>query len=472
MELWKWSASETADKIKSGDVSCLEVVDSHLKRLADINPLINAVPVQFQEESRAQAQEMDKKRRQYDVLPPLYGVPVTTKINVDLIGQANSDGVVAYKNNLASADAPVVANLKADGAIIIGQTNTPEFSIRWFTSNALHGTSLNPWDPEYTPGGSSGAAAGAVAAGIGCIAHGNDMGGSLRYPAFCCGVSTIRPSFGRIANASPSSNSGRPPVSQLFSVQGPIGRTVADVRLALASMSKYSPWDADWTPTKDSGRTRQASLKIAYNADPFAEGITPGIRASLDKARAALEAAGHTVIEVELPQAKKASELWGRLTMAEVDSMQIEALKQHGSEGVNRSVSAMRAFFGASTLQSLMLDLTERNRLRCEWSLFLDTYDLVLMPVSSQEAFVNDFDFLYPEKIDSLLRAQRFLLMINMLGLPSVAVPTGLSGQLPVGVQLVGAPLDDELCLSAAEQVEAYCGTLSDRLWQHSFIAR
>lgn len=471
MAIWKWSASETAQKIKQGEVSCVEVVTSHLQRLDEINPKINAVPVQLHEQSLALARELDNKRSQLAELPPLYGVPVTTKINMDLAGQANSDGVVAFKNHIATQDAPVVANLKQDGAIILGLTNTPEFSIRWFTSNELHGTSLNPWDPAVTPGGSSGAAAAAVAAGIGCIAHGNDMGGSLRHPAYCCGVATIRPSFGRIANGNPSAAGGRPPISQLLSVQGPLARSIADVRLGLASMSRYSAFDADWSPAKDSGRGKKAPFRIAYQPDPFGEGISPAVQAAMEQAREALIAAGHRVEEVKLPDALQMSEIWGRLTMAEVVSMQRQELEQYGSAGVKRTVNAYRDFFGEPTLASTMRDLMDRNRIRRAWSLLLADYDLVLMPVSAEQAFANDLDFHQPEQIGRILRAQRFLLIINALGLPSVAVPTGLHNQVPVGVQLVGAPMDDELCLQGAQAIEDHCGTLSESLWQHGFIA-
>lgn len=465
-EIWQWSAVATAERIRKGEVSCLEVVDSHLQRLDAIDPHINAVPVRLHEQARARARELDAQRRSGAELPPLFGVPVTVKINVDLAGQANSDGVVALAGNIASADAPVVANLKHDGAVIIGQTNTPEFSIRWCTSNALHGVSLNPWDAGLTPGGSSGAAAAAVAAGIGCIAHGNDMGGSLRYPAYCCGVATIRPSFGRIANGNPSANSGRMPVSQMFSVQGPIARSVADVRLALASMARYSSFDADWSPARDSGRGKQAPFRIAFQLDPFGDGVSPAVQAAMARARETLQAAGHTLEEVELPHARRLAELWGRLNMVEVESLQREDLAKYASPETVRVVDAYSAHFGVPDLKGLMAELTERNLIRRAWSELLERYDLVLMPVSAREAFANDEDFIHPERIPELLRAQRFLCMINALGLPSAAVPTGLADGVPVGVQLVGAPLDDELCLQAAEAIEAHCGTLTDTLWK------
>ncbi|NHI01582.1 amidase [Oceanimonas sp. MB9] len=469
MTIWKWSAVETARRIKDGDISCEQVVQSHLTRLDEVNPRLNAVVVPLHEQSLAEARRLDRQRRPGDALPPLFGVPVTTKINMDLAGQANSDGVPAYRNNMATDDAPVIANLRQDGAIVIGLTNTPEFSIRWFTSNPLHGVSLNPWNPDVTPGGSSGAA---VAAGIGCIAHGNDMGGSLRHPAYCCGVSTIRPSFGRIANGNPSATGGRPPMSQLLSVQGPIARSVADVRLGLASMARYSAFDADWSPARDSGRGKGGVLRIAYQADPFGEGVSAPVLAAMEQAKAALQSAGHRVEAVTLPDARQASNIWGCITLAEVDALQRDELERHGSAEVVQVVDAYRAFFGTPTLTGTMQALMERNRIRRAWSQLLEQYDLVLMPVSAEPAFANDLDMREPNQIPRMLRAQRFLLMINALGLPAAAVPTGLHQGVPMGVQLVGAPLDDALCLQGAQAIEDHCGTLSQALWQQGVIAR
>lgn len=466
MTIWQWSAAETAEKIRKREVSCVEVTQAHLARLDAINPALNAVVVPLHEQALARARELDAGRHGLDPLPPLYGVPVTIKINVDQAGQANSDGIPAYRDQIASEDAPVVANLRRDGAVILGQTNTPEFSIRWFTSNPLHGASLNPWNAELTPGGSSGAAAAAVAAGIGCIAHGNDMGGSLRHPAYCCGVTTIRPSFGRIANGNPSATGGRPPVSQLLSVQGPIARSVADVRLGLASMARRSAFDADWTPARSSGRLRQGPLRVAFQLDPFGDGVAPGVELAMRQAREALLAAGHRVEEVTLPDAAEAAALWGRVTMAEVAALFQSEMDQHGSGPLRETVRAYGEHFGPVGLEQVMRDLMARNRIRRAWSQLFERHDLVLLPVSAELAFPNELDFRQPDQIPRLLRAQRFAYLINLLGLPSVALPTGLLDGVPLGVQLIGAQLDDDCCLQGAQAIESQLGTLAQQLWQ------
>src|SRR5262249_19437700 len=170
-----------------------------------------------------------------ETLGPLHGVTVTCKINVDYAGRATTNGVVAFKDRIAKADSPPVANWRKAGAIAIGRTNVPPFSARFFTSNALHGRTLNPWDAARTPGGSSGGAAAAVATGIGPLAHGSDRAGSVRYPAYACGVVGLRPTIGRIASFDGCAPGDPSITTQLTSVQGPLARSIRDLRLGLVT---------------------------------------------------------------------------------------------------------------------------------------------------------------------------------------------------------------------------------------------
>ena len=164
-----------------------------------MNPVINAVVRPLHESALAEATAADQALARGGPVGALHGVPITIKVNVDMAGSPTDNGVVAFKNAMATRDNPVVANLRRAGGIVIGRTNTPTFSMRWFTDNALHGATRNPWDARRTPGGSSGGAAAATASGIGAIAHGNDIAGSVRYPAYCCGLVGLRVSYGRVA---------------------------------------------------------------------------------------------------------------------------------------------------------------------------------------------------------------------------------------------------------------------------------
>ena len=183
-DLWRMTATELAQLVHAGKISCLDATESALDRLAQVNPAINAVVQEMSDEARAEARALDDKIANGEAAGPLAGVPVTIKVNVDQKGFATTNGLRIQKDLIADNDNPVVANMRKDGAIIVGRTNTPAFSLHWFTRNSLHGHTLNPHNPKITPGGSSGGAAAATAAGIGAIAHGSDIAGSIRYPAY------------------------------------------------------------------------------------------------------------------------------------------------------------------------------------------------------------------------------------------------------------------------------------------------
>ncbi len=451
-EITGWSAVETATKIRKREVSCTEVTDAHLKYVELANPVLNAIVESDLEQAMAIAAEHDKNWKP-EGLPPLYGVPVTTKINIDQAGSATSNGLPALQDHLATEDSPVVTNLKSDGAIIIGRTSTPEFSMRWFTSNPIHGVTNNPWHPDITPGGSSGAAAAAVAVGMGCIAHGNDLGGSLRYPAYCCGVATIRPSLGRVATCNPS-HPERPPFTQAMSVQGPIARNIADVRLGLNTMAKRSTADPLWVNAPNSGKARKAPWKIGWFMDAFGDGVDADVMAATAKAVTALKDAGHELIEMPPPRALDAVTTWGNILFAETRVMAADSMQQMGSPAVNKVVEAYSAFYDELDMKGLMQAMQHRIEIQRLWSQMFDDIDVFLLPVSGQKPFLNDQDFKSPETIPDMMRAQRFLYLVNLLGLPAAAVPVGVYDGIPVGVQLIGAMHDDAVCLDVAEVLE------------------
>ena len=185
--LWQWDAQEIASATRAGKLSAVEATEAAIARMEEVNPALNAVVETLADEARAEAAALDKSDAPKG---PLHGVPVTIKINVDQKGHATSNGVPAFKDIIAPEDAPVVRNLKQAGAIVIGRTNTPEFSFRADTDNPLYGRTHNPWGQHLSAGGSSGGAGAAVMAGIGALAHGNDIGGSLRFPASANGAVT------------------------------------------------------------------------------------------------------------------------------------------------------------------------------------------------------------------------------------------------------------------------------------------
>src|SRR5580658_6114469 len=236
---------------------------SVVERIRRLNPKLNAIVVDLTSEALAEAAAADRKLPTLAEPGPLFGVPVTIKVNVDQEGQATTNGLPAYANVIAPADAPVARNLRRAGAIIVGRTNTPELSMRATTVNPLHGRTWNPWHPDASPGGSSGGAGAAAAAGFGAIHHGNDIGGSLRFPAFANGVVTIKPTQGRMPAYNPSAAAERWLLSHLTSVQGAIARCVADVRLATRVMAGRDPRDPWWVPAPFEGEPLPKPIHVA-----------------------------------------------------------------------------------------------------------------------------------------------------------------------------------------------------------------
>jgi len=336
--IWQWSAVETAEATRAGRVSCEEVVAAHTERLHAANPALNAVVIDLTDQAVVSARAADQAKARGDELGALHGVPVTIKINIDVEGQANSNGVAAYANNIAPGDAPVTANLKAAGAIILGLTNTPEFSFRAFTDNLLHGLTLNPWDKAVTCGGSSGGAGASVVSGIGAIAHGNDIGGSLRGPAAWNGVSTIKPTQGRIAAFNPSAPVERPPMAQLMSCQGPLAREVADVRLALEVMSRRDVRDPWWVPAPLTPPASGRPIKVAVAPIPADLESDPAVLALVDQAAGYLSDAGYDVSKVAIPDISLAWKLWADLLGTEIATLQATQMRAVASPDFNRAL--------------------------------------------------------------------------------------------------------------------------------------
>lgn len=461
MQAWQMDAAELAQRIRVRELSCTEAVRSCLERLEAVNPRINAVVDGCADEALQMAARADTALVRGDATGPLHGVPVTVKINVDQRGHATTNGVQAYRATAAAQDSPVVANLRRAGAIVIGRTNTPAFSMRWFTDNAAHGRTLNPHDPAVTPGGSSGGAAAAVATGIGAIAHGNDMGGSIRYPAYACGVYGLRPSFGRVPAFNPSGAMERPPVAQLISVQGPLARSVRDLRLAFAAMAAPDARDPWWVPAPLENAGAGEPTRVALCSEVPGQACDPAVADALQRAAAALEQAGYRVERVQPPGLSDAADLWLALVKTEVRERGEAALMRDGDEAIRRSYRAMKPHVPQLDLAGYMAAQARRTAVMRAWALFLERYPLLLLPVSWRRPFPVDADQHGPDAMRELLDAQSPLLAIAILGLPGLAVPMGLRDGLPTGVQLVAARFREDRCLAAAQVLQACSGPVA-----------
>jgi amidase len=245
-DLWRMSAVDLAEAIRSRQTSSQEVIEDHLRRIEAVNPAINAVTVVLAEQAVEAAKAADRAVAAGGDLPPLLGVPFTVKGNIDLAGTPTTQGARALADAYPPLDAPAVARMRAAGAIPIGRTNLPTGAVRWHTDSELWGATINPWDRSRTPGASSGGEAAALATGMTPLGLGNDTLGSLRWPAQCCGISALKPTLGRIPHATTLEPADMPVGTQLTGVQGPLARHVADLRAALAVMAGPT-WRDPWT---------------------------------------------------------------------------------------------------------------------------------------------------------------------------------------------------------------------------------
>jgi amidase len=456
--LWQWDAAELAAAIRTRKISSREAVQAVLHRLDAVNPALNAVTVLLADQALAAADRADGAVKRGEALGPLHGVPVTIKENIDQVDQATANGVVAFKDLIAKVDSPPVANWKRAGAVIVGRTNTPAFSLRWHTDNELRGRTYNPWTRSRTPGGSSGGAAAAVASGVAPLAHGNDLGGSIRYPAYCCGVAGIRPTLGRVPAYNATTAEERPIGTQLMSVQGPLARRVADVRLGLGAMASRDARDPWWAGVALDGPPLARPMRVALTVDPGRQGVNRAVAGAVRAAGLALAEAGYAVEEVEPPSVDAAASTWATVVFNEIRHITLPYIQKHGGEDVNRCTELILGGVSDVDLDAYMRALAERTRHIREWMVFMERYALVVGPVSTEPPFEVGFDVKDADTTARVLRAQRLLVAVNLLGFPAVAVPCGLTDGVPLGVQVIGGRYREDVCLDAAEVIEARHG--------------
>ena len=451
--LWQQSAQGVAQAIKNKQVSAREVTQSVLDRIAATNPRINALPQVLGEQALVAADAADKAVARGDELGLLHGVPVTIKVNVDQAGCATTGGLSKLAKLVAPADAPVVANLRAAGAIFVGRSNTPAFSLRWFCDNDVHGRTLNPWDARRTPGGSSGGAAAALAAGMGSMAHGNDYGGSIRYPAFACGVVGLRPTQGRVPAYNPSAQDERGISSQMMSVQGPLARTVADARLGLQVMAHGTPLDPLWVPAPLNQADGHRPCKVALFTGGAGIQADATVVAALERAAKTLQDVGYAVEEATPPHYQEASDLWRQLVWDDLRRV-VPLIDQLGDRAVRTNMQFFLEMTPALDRDTYLALLARRLAISRAWSVFHDHYPLLLMPNSWERQFPVDDDTVSLARMREITAAQGPLLCTAMMGLPGISVPTGLADGLPTGVQLSAWRYREDRCLAAGEVIE------------------
>lgn len=459
--LWRRGASDLAAAIRARETSAEEVVQSCLDRIDAVNPGVNAITVVLREQALSEARAADERLAAGEPVGPLCGVPFSVKENLELAGSATTQGLRALEALRPERDAPTVALLRSAGAIPIARTNLPDLGLRWHTANELRGATRSPWDASRTPGGSSGGDAAALATGMTPLGVGNDYGGSLRWPSQCCGTVALKPTTGRMARHGSLTPVEGAITLQLYAVDGPMARHVRDLSLAFGPMSAADARDPWWTPAPLAGPRAAGAVRVAVVRDPDGLGVHPDVAAGVSRAADALADAGYAVEEAAPPSAERGMRLWAESVCPELRVGLLGVMKTMGGRDAQRFLEDFLGSVPDAGLEGYVRALADRNALAREWAVFHECYPLVLGPVCTDPPFSVGLDLSGREAVSGILRSMRLVVTVNLLGLPAVALPTGVARGLPQGVQLIGDRFREDTCLAAAEAIERKLGSLA-----------
>ena len=457
-ELWQDSAIELARKIAAQEATSVEVLEAHLRRIDQVNPALNAVVRLYEETARHEARAADQAVESGQPLGPLHGVPLSIKDNIDVEGDVSTQGIPMLAEIVATADAPIVTRMRSAGAIPFARTNMPELGLRVHTHSVTYGLTKNPWDPARTAAGSSGGEASAISSGMSPIGLGNDIGGSLRNPAYACGIASIKPSAQRVPYAT-TTMPGTPLLAeQLMLAQGVLARSVADVRLGFEIIAGAHPLDPYVISAPFAGPAGPRT--VALVPEPAGGSTDPAIAAGVRRAGDALSDAGYEVEEISPPKLEEAYLAWSLVMMSDLAAL-APLLEMALSE---ESMSFLR--FGADAFgEPSAASINAAHQLRLEvaraWAQFQETYPLIVGPTWTQKPFAHGFDITSMEAATSVLEMMRFVLPQNLLGIPAVCVPTGVDGGMPTGVQVTGRRFREDECFDGAQAIEDALGVIT-----------
>ncbi len=459
-ELWRMSAVELADAIRHKRASSREVVEAHLRRIEVVNPVVNAIVAVLAEQALEKARAADRAVASSAELPPLHGVPFTIKENIDVAGTPTTMGLRALLDAYPSIDAPSVARLKAAGGIALGRTNCPNLACRWHTDSELFGATRNPWDRTRTPGASSGGEAAALATGMTPLGLGNDGLGSLRWPAQCCGIAALKPTIGRIPHATSPEPVDLAIGVQLVDAQGPLARTVADLRAALEALAGPT-WRDPWSvPAPLRGPRSAEPIRVAVVLDPAGQGTAPQVQDGIRKAADALAAAGYDVEQVEPPSIEiAANALLGMLNTPDVRALW-ERMGPSLPTDTQRFFAEFYEAAGDPDPVATLQSFTVRASVLRAWSEFQEVRPLIVAPIFADVPFEAGTD-LEDGRVAETIRGMRMTIAVNALGLPAVALPVGIADGLPQAVQVIGPRYREDLCLDAGQAIEDRLGIIT-----------
>jgi Asp-tRNA(Asn)/Glu-tRNA(Gln) amidotransferase A subunit family amidase len=464
-ELTFLPAVSMAEQIREKRISPVELVDAHLAQIERLNPKFNAFVQVDAERARRAAREAEIAVMQEKTLGPLHGVPLSLKSSLEVAGMRCEAGTRLRAGLVATQDAPLVARLKNAGAIVLGMTNAPEFLMAWETDNLLYGRTNNPWDVERTPGGSSGGEAAAIAAGMSAGGVGSDGGGSIRVPAHFSGICGLKPTPGRIPAT------GHYPVSAgpfaFIGAVGPMARTVADLKVLFEVMQGpdigdpcAAPVPVRWPGDDEVKKLEIRRLKIGYFEDDGRTPVTPETRAAVRTAAEGLRGAGFQVDRFQPEGLEEARQLWHKFFVV-AGGMLLRPMFKDADADLSPILKQFLEWSGLDHTGPTLLDAwIQRDLLRPRFFAQMEQYPILLCPAAAIPAFRHgERRWQVEGKTVHYLDAWSYTEFFNLLGNPAAVVPVGRSSEgLPIGVQIVGRPWEEEQVLFAAAALEKECG--------------
>jgi Asp-tRNA(Asn)/Glu-tRNA(Gln) amidotransferase A subunit family amidase len=464
-ELTFLPAVSMAEKIRKKRISPVELVDAHLAQIEKLNPKFNAFVQVDAERARRAARDAEIAVMEEKTLGPLHGVPLSLKSSLEVAGMRCEAGTRLRAGLVATQDAPLVARLKHAGAIVLGMTNAPEFLMAWETDNLLYGRTHNPWDVERTPGGSSGGEAAAIAAGMSAGGVGSDGGGSIRVPAHFSGICGLKPTPGRIPAT------GHYPVSAgpfaFIGAVGPMARTVADLKVLFEVLQGpdigdpcAAPVPVRWPGDDEVKKLEIRRLKIGYFEDDGRTPVTPETRAAVRTAAEGLRGAGFQVDHFQPEGLEEARQLWHKFFVV-AGGMLLRPMFKDADADLSPILKQFLEWSGPAHTGPTLLDAwIERDLLRPRFFAQMEQYPILLCPAAAIPAFRHgERRWQVEGKTVHYLDAWSYTEFFNLLGNPAAVVPVGRSSEgLPIGVQIVGRPWEEEQVLFAAAALEKECG--------------
>ena len=447
-----------AEAVRQKKISPVELVGAHLQRIEKLQPKLNAFVAIDEGRARRAAQTAQAAVMRSEPLGPLHGVPVTIKSSIDVEGLPCEAGTRLRQGNIPKSDAPLVARLRAAGAIVLGNTNTPEMLMAWETDNVLYGRTNSPWDLERTPGGSSGGEAAAIAACCSAGGVGSDGGGSIRVPAHFSGICGLKPTPGRIPSTGHFPASAGP-FAQL-GVVGPMARTAGDLRLLFEAMAGPDPGDPASAPVpiRWPSEEQVRRCRVGYFEDDGKTPVTPEIRAAVRAAADALRRQGFDVVPFRPQGLDLAQRLWTDL-FCRAGALVLGPMlagREADLSPILKEFVGIVAEWPPLTLEHFMKTLLERDGLRAQFLMKMEEFPILLCPVCAIPAFRHrERAWIVEGKAVEYLDAMSYAAWFNLLGNPGAVVPMSRSPEgLPIGVQIVSRPWEEETVLAVAAKLE------------------